>query len=436
MRKPFRWDKKYLYWGVTAFLVIVGSILFFLIASRLALIGAALRTVVGALSPILYGLVFAYLFNKLMSLLETRLLLRAGQRFYPKNTVRARSFSRVTSIILTILIILAIIGGTLALVIPQIYASIQGLLGRLPAYYKSVVEWSKTVLTANSDLENAVAKIFGNITEMLTSWLTTTVNTKELFTDLTTGVVNVLKEIGSILIGFIVAIYVLGNKEKFGAQCKRMVFGFFKPSRANRILHNIRFLDKTVGGFILGKIIESIIVGLVSYIVLMLLGMPYSVLIAVFLMVTNLIPFFGVFIGAVPSALMIVLEDPIKCLIFIVYVIVLHTIANNFLAPRVQSETIGLGGFWVLFAILLFGGLFGFWGLLLGVPVFAVIYAAVSALNRRQLREKNFPVTTAEYETILEIDPETGVPVMIRDECGGKKARKDNHDQDTEIDNK
>ena len=369
---------------------------------------------------------FAYLLNKLMSFFEASFLDRTGFRLFPGNPVRAKSISRISGVILTFIILFVIIGGTLALVIPQIYVSIQSLVRRLPAYYQAAVGWSNTYLAANPNLENAVAKIFGNITDSLTSWLQTTLLTKtnQIITNLTAGVFIFVKELASIIIGFIVSIYVLHHKENFGAQTKRLIFGFFKPQRANKMLRNIRFLDRTVGGFILGKIIESIIVGLISYIFLVVFGMPYAVLIAVFLALTNLIPFFGMFIGAIPSALMILLEDPLQCLIFVIYIIVLHTFANNILAPRVLGETIGLGGFWVLFAILLFGGLFGFWGLLLGVPIFAVIYAAVAGYNRNQLREKNYPASTTTYERILEIDPETNTPVYRTDEPKEYKARK------------
>ncbi|SHH76785.1 Predicted PurR-regulated permease PerM [Sporobacter termitidis DSM 10068] len=437
--KPFKWDKKYLYWGITAFLVIISSIVFFLGLSRLSVIWAALRRIVAALSPILYGLVFAYLLNKLMSLFEASFLDRAGRRLSPDNPARAKSISRAFGVILTFIVLLVIVGGTLALIIPQIYVSVQSLVHRLPSYYTSVVGWSSAFLSDNPNLESSVAEFFGNITNSLTSWLQTTLlsRTDQIITNVTTGVFNFLKELASIVIGFIVSIYLLHHKERFSAQCKRLLYGFFKPRRANSILKSARFLDKTVGGFFLGKIIESIIVGMISYIFLVIFRMPYAVLIAVLLTVTNLIPFFGVFIGAVPSALMILLEDPLKCLIFVIYIIVLHMFASNILAPRVQGETIGLGGFWVLFAILLFGGLFGFWGLLLGVPVFAVIYAAISGYNRNQLRKKNYPVSTAAYENILCIDPETGAPVCRADGETGKKAKGNTakkHDQDHQDD--
>lgn len=413
MKRPFTWDKKYLHWGVTAFLVIISSIVFFLLLSRLSLMWAVVRQIFDALSPIIYGLVLAYLLNKMMSFFEDRLLSGLGRRLFPAKPETGRRFSRASGITLTLLLTVVIIGGVLALVIPQIIVSVKHLIDSLDDYYRSVEALAVRFLAANPDLETYVVQFFGSATDSLAKWLKTTLleQTQQIIVNVTSGVLNVVKAIVSMIIGFVVSVYILHNKERFSAQCKRLVYGFFKPQRANSIIKNTRFLDQTVGGFILGKIIESLIVGIISYIFLLVFGMPYAVLIAVLLALTNLVPFFGSFIGAVPSALMILLEDPLKCLIFVVFIIVLHLFANNILSPRVQGETIGLDGFWVLFAILLFGGLFGFWGLFLGVPIFAVIYAAVRKFNSTQLTEKNYPVLTKDYERLYLIDPDTGKPV-------------------------
>lgn len=413
---------------MTAFLVIVGSIVFFQLISRLSVYWTIIKQVVGALSPLIYGLLFAYLLNKLMAFFEVKFLNQAGRRLFPTRSDKAKRFSRVMGVFLTLLCTIIFIGGTLALVIPQIYISVQNLINNLDDYYRAVVALSTRFLATNPEMEANVVKMFGNMTDNLTNWLQTTLveQTQQIIANVTSGVFNVIKELASIIIGFIVSVYVLHNKERLSAQCKRLIYGFFKTQRANGIIKTTRFLDKTVGGFFLGKVIESLIVGLISYIFLIIFGMPYAVLIAVLLGLTNLIPFFGSFIGAVPSAFMILLEDPLKCLIFIIFIVILHVFANNILCPRVQGETIGLDGFWVLFAILLFGGLFGFWGLLLGVPVFAVIYAAIRKFNNTQLQEKNYPVLTKEYENIDRIDPDTGMPVYFSTETKDKKANEGN----------
>lgn len=427
VKRQFKWDKKYLHWGVTAFLVIIGSIVFFLIVSRLSYVWSAVNKVVGILSPVIYGLVFAYLLNKMMTFFEAKFLIRAGRRLFRGNGGKAGGFARITGVILTFLCMLLIVGGTLALVLPQIYESVQLLINQLPGYYDDVAALSRRFLAANPDVEALVVSFFGSVTDNLKNWLTTALleRTDQIITSLTSGVFSVLKEIVSILIGFIVSVYILYHKEKFTAQCKRLVYGFFKPKRSDGILKTVHFLDKTVGGFILGKIIEALIVGVVTYIFMVVFGMPYGALIAVLVGVTTIIPFFGPFIGGIPSVLMILLESPVKCFIFIIFLVVLHVLDANVLSPKIQSNTVGLSGFWVLFSILLFGGLFGFIGLLLGVPVFAVIYAAIRDYNKKQLVEKNYPYLTEEYERIISINPDTGTPIYHNAEtCGHSKKAK------------
>lgn len=424
MKRQFKWDKKYLHWGVTAFLVITGSIVFFLIVSRLPYVWSAVNKIIGILSPVIYGLVFAYLLNKMMAFFENKFLIRAGRRLFRGNGGKAGSFARITGVILTFLCMLLIVGGTLALVLPQIYNSVQLLINQLPGYYDDVAALSRRFLAANPDMEELVVRFFGSVTDSLTNWLTTTLleQTDQIITSLTSGVLSVLKEIVSIIIGFIVSVYVLYHKEKFTAQCKRLVYGFFKPKLSNGILKTVRFLDKTVGGFILGKLIEAFIVGIITYIFMVVFGMPYGALIAVLVGLTTIIPFFGPFIGGIPSVLMILLESPVKCFIFLIFLVILHVLDANVLSPKIQSNTVGLSGFWVLFSILLFGGLFGFVGLLLGVPVFAVIYASIRDYNKKQLEEKNYPYLTEEYERILSIDADTGTPVYDNPEIKDIKS--------------
>ncbi|NLT14138.1 MAG: AI-2E family transporter [Clostridiales bacterium] len=424
MKRQFKWDKKYLHWGVTAFLVITGSIVFFLIVSRLPYVWSAVNKIIGILSPVIYGLVFAYLLNKMMAFFENKFLIRAGRRLFRGNGGKAGSFARITGVILTFLCMLLIVGGTLALVLPQIYNSVQLLINQLPGYYDDVAALSRRFLAANPDMEELVVRFFGSVTDSLTNWLTATLleQTDQIITSLTSGVLSVLKEIVSIIIGFIVSVYVLYHKEKFTAQCKRLVYGFFKPKRSNGILKTVRFLDKTVGGFILGKLIEAFIVGIITYIFMVVFGMPYGALIAVLVGLTTIIPFFGPFIGGIPSVLMILLESPVKCFIFLIFLVILHVLDANVLSPKIQSNTVGLSGFWVLFSILLFGGLFGFVGLLLGVPIFAVIYASIRDYNKKQLEEKNYPYLTEEYERILSIDADTGTPVYDNPEARDIKS--------------
>jgi predicted PurR-regulated permease PerM len=186
-----------------------------------------------------------------------------------------------------------------------------------------------------------------------------------------------------------------------------MVCGVFRPKFANAVVSTVEFVDRSCGGFISGKILDSLIIGVICYISMLILQMPYAALIAVIVGVTNIIPFFGPIIGAIPSAFLIVFISPVKCLIFIIYLIVLQQIDGNIIGPRILGRTVGLSGFWIMFAILFFGSLYGFWGMLLGVPVFSVIYAGIKKLISMLLKKRSMPQDTAEYAGMDHIDLET-----------------------------
>ena len=211
----------------------------------------------------------------------------------------------------------------------------------------------------------------------------------------------------NLVIGIIVSVYMLGNKETFKANAKRVMYTLFSVDTVKKIFDGLDFTDKTFMGFINGKLVDTAIIGLICYIGCVLLRMPYALLISVIVGVTNVIPFFGPFIGAVPSALLVLLVDPFKCLIFVIFIIVLQQVDGNIIGPKVLGSSIGINGFWVMFSIILGGGLFGFWGMLLGVPVFVVIYTALGKLVTKKLVKRELPTDTDEYMNIDHIDPVT-----------------------------
>ena len=413
MSGKYRWDKKYLYWGIIAFAVIAGSIAFYLLLSKWPGIKAALTAILRALSPFIYGCVFAYLFIKVVNYFERAFLHRLGERLFPKNAVRAFKAGRIFSIFLTLASFAVVFGGIMWLIMPQIYYSLSGLVNNMSTYYRTVITWIDRFFDSNPELEAMAKTLVGNISDNLTKWVQESIlpRTQVIITNITSGVFSVVREMFNILIGVVASVYIMYHKETFSAQAKKLLYSRVKPRRANRVLSSIRFVDRACGGFIIGKLIDSLIIGIICYIVLTILKMPYSALVSVIVCVTNIIPFFGPFIGAVPSALLILLESPMKCLIFIIFIIVLQQIDGNILGPKILGTRIGLSGFWIMFAILLFGGLFSLWGMLLGVPVFAVIYAAIRNINTRRLIERDLPTATADYLNISYIDPITNSPV-------------------------
>ena len=223
-------------------------------------------------------------------------------------------------------------------------------------------------------------------------------------TILTTGVIDFVGEIFNALIGIIVSIYILYSKEMFGKQGKKITYAVLNARHANIVLHVMQKANEIFGGFLIGKIIDSAIIGLLCFFGLTLLNMPYTLLVSVIVGVTNVIPFFGPYIGAIPSAVLILLADPIKGVYFLVFILVLQQLDGNFIGPKILGSSTGLSSFWVIFAILLGGGMFGFIGMLLGVPSFAVIYYIVQMVVNGKLHKKNLPEATEFYDEFSFVD--------------------------------
>lgn len=413
MPGKYRWDKKYLYWGITAFIVIAGSIVFFLLLNKWPAIKPVLGTLWRALTPFMYGFVFAYLLNKVMNFFELSLTVRIGAKLYPSDQKKAAKCARVFAIIITMLCFLILVGGLCWLVLPQIYTSLRGLVMKSPDYYDSLVEWINQFFANNKALEEIIINMVGNISGAVSDWLEVTIlpRADSIIANITSGVIGILREVLNILIGVVVSIYLLYHRETFCGQAKKITYGLFKTKFANRLLDDMRFIDKTCGGFITGKIIDSLIIGVICYISLAILRMPYSALVSVIVCLTNIIPVFGPFIGAIPSALLIMLDSPSKCLVFVIFIIILQQIDGNIIGPKILGNTVGLSGFWIMFAILFFGTIFGFWGMLLGVPILAMLYTAIKNKNATKLTSKALPTETEEFYRIVSVDPETNAPV-------------------------
>ena len=403
----------YLYWGITAFLVIVCSITFFLALSGADRIKVAVKAVLDASSAVLIGLIFAYMLNKVMTFLENAFLFRVGARLFPKNPRKAQKTKRIISLTLTMVFAIALLVGAILLILPQLYNSVKSLIPMLPKYFETAEEIIAKLLDDNPVIESAAINLVGDITEWLKNWMQTAFveQVDALVSNILSGVFSALKVVLNTIIGLVISIYVLYHKEKFGAQGKKIVYSMFKTKKANKIITGIYFTDKTCGSFITSKVIDSLVVGIICYLFMAVLGMPYAVLISVLVGVTNVIPFFGPFIGGIPSAALIFLENPTQCLIFVIFIIILQQIDGNIIYPKIQGSSLGLSGFWIVFSILIFGGIFGFWGMLLGVPIFALIYAAAKGMINSGLKLRELPTSTDEFEKIMLFDDETHAPI-------------------------
>ncbi len=363
-------NNPYIYAGVTAISVISFTMLLVFIIFRHKELSSALDKLSKALQPVIIGCIIAYLLAPLCNRFE-----RLFKRILPK-TDRGEKASGVLGVVFSSLAALLVIVVLISLIVPATFNSLVSLITSVPDYVLSFIDWANKKLAdypmIYKYLMNAVDTIYDRFSKWTQDQFMPSMQT--VLSGVGNGIGIALQWLLNIIIGFIVAIYLLSSKRLFAKQGKMTLFATFKPGVAEKIYDEILYADKMFSGFLRGKLLDSTLVGLICFAVLRLMGFQDVVLISVIIGVTNIIPFFGPFIGAVPCALIVFVTDPKKCLYFIIFILILQQFDGNILGPKCMGSNINLSAFWVLFAILLFGRLFGFMGMLLGVPIFAVIY--------------------------------------------------------------
>ncbi len=395
----FRWEKQYLYWGITAFLVIVCSISFFLILDRIETVQKVLHTVLQILTPFSIGLVLAYLVSPVMDFFEVKV-------FRPLLTPRwkkmPKPLPRILALVISIVLVLAIIAGLLVMVVPQLIDSIKGIVNNLQYYFTNLENWIMELAASDPELTAMLESLFNDLNQTITEWASKNFlpQLEQIISGLTTGVVGFFKFLTNTFVGLVIAIYVLFDKEHFFAQSKKLTYAIFPVQAANTLLRTVRRADAVFGSFIKGKLIDSLLIGLLCFVGMSIFKLPFALLISVMVGVTNIIPFFGPFIGAIPSAILILMVDPLKCLYFVLFVLALQQFDGNILGPKILGDSTGLSAFWVMFAILTFGGALGFAGMVIGVPTFALIYELISDFASSRLKKHELPVSTDEYRDI------------------------------------
>ncbi len=397
----FRWDKKYLYWGLTAFLVLIGCIgvVYFLFNG--SILKSNVNRIISVCMPIIDGLVIAYLLAPLVNLLEKKVLYPFYQKSNITVTPKVMGRTRLLSILITFIIVIFMLFSFIQFVIPQIYNSILTIAGQLPSYIENITVALDDFFHHNPKMEAYVADIFNRFSN-LNQYLLSSIN--EIVKTLSQSVISVFKQLLNLIIGFVISIYLLYSKERFLAQCKKIIYACFERSTANNLISDFKMINQTFGGFISGKILDSIIIGILCYICISIIGTPYPLLISVIVGVTNIIPYFGPFIGAIPSALLVLMVDPIECVYFVIFILILQQFDGNILGPKILGDSIGVSAFWIIFSVTVFGGIFGVLGMVIGVPLFAVIYNLINRHVRKRLKRRGFPVETESYKDLIKID--------------------------------
>ena len=401
--------------GLTAFAVIAGALLLFFllfhagdVLTFLGLLGQILR-------PIFMGAVIAFLLLPVhRRILAFFVSMTPDKRLEDKRSMKFLNFLAILFSLLLAMFVLYIL---LAMVIPQVWQSVVDLVNAIPGYIEQAQGWLRTFLEDNPEIQGAVLSGYESAALSLEQWLNSDILPnlqsvsatldwmhKEVLPNIT-GVVSgvsaillaTLLLVKDLLIAIIVSVYLLVMKDTFSAQSKKIVYSLFPTRIGDLIVEETRNAYRIMSGFINGKIVDSLIIGIICLVCCNIFKFPYPALLATIVGVTNVIPFFGPFIGAIPCILLIFIIDPIQSVYFALFVLVLQQFDGNILGPKILGDSTGLASFWVLFSILLFGGLFGFGGMVLGVPVFAMFYSAVSRLVRYSLGKRKLPQDTQDY---------------------------------------
>ncbi len=346
-----------------------------------------LKQGISLLSPFIWGFVFAYILSRPMKHIEDKWLSFMDKYNKPK-------LKRTVSVISVILIALLVISALVSILIPQLIKSIRQLVDNIP-YYSATLEvfakeWMHR-LSISDDVLNSIIQswddYFGELVRLISEWAPAVFDFSKR---LTISVANAI-------IGIVIAVYLLFSRERFFAQLKKFLSAVISPEKLNAATELAHSSNQVFSDFITGKLIDSLIIGILCFIGCCILRIPYALLISVIIGVTNVIPFFGPIIGAVPCAFIVLIVDPKKALWFIIFIIALQQFDGNVLGPKILGNTIGMSAFWVMFAILVGGGLFGFIGMFIGVPAFAVIYSLVRGAVEKALKKRGLPVNTEDY---------------------------------------
>ena len=416
-------ENKYYQLGLTIFMVIGACILLTFIIFNIDKIWKFLGTIVGLFSPFIIGFVFAYLLNPIVIFFKKNVF----DKFVKKDKV-ANNLSLLTTCVIFLTLTIILFNS----IIPALLKSIQSLVVNMPTYIKDIKDYL-IAKTDSSGLAEAINANYSTINESLNSMINNFLpKLEDMITIVSNGLFGAVKVVFKVFMGFVISIYYLSDKDNFVAGTKKIIYSIFGVKVANHIMDNVRHTNDIFGNFIVGKLLDGFTIGFITFIFLTILGFSdYALLIGVTVGLTNMIPYFGPYIGTIPSALLILMDEVHgggkMCIIFIITKLLkcfkLKTNVKNIIVliftyviePKLCGSKTGLKSFWVLASILFFGDAFGIIGLLLGVPVFALIYGYVHNLVTIRLEEKNLPSETKDYIDLERINSKTHAVVKLSD---------------------
>ena len=391
---------------LTGLLIAAGAILIYFVFMKMGSLWGSVKHLVQIIAPIVSGAVIAYLVAPICNAYERGLYAGIKRlKMFRKDKTRQR-VSNALAVAGSMLTLIALIVLFLVMILPQLWQSLVSMFASISTYTDNIITLTKNIFAENAWLEDSLVEFWQNTESYITNFFQSKIlpNVDVWITGLSTGVSQTVVFLYNISIGMIVAVYLLASHKLFAAQSIKLLYAVLPPRQAGSVLSRARYADRVFGKFISGKIVESLIIGAIAMVGTHILQMPYAMLISVVIGITNIVPFFGPIIGAIPCIFITLIVDPLKALYLLIFIMVLQQVDGNIIGPKILGESTGLSGFWILFSILLFGGLFGVLGMLIGVPLFAVIYSIVGDWIRARLQKKHLPSQTESYLDFAETD--------------------------------
>ena len=406
-KKAYHSWRHYFRWGITAFLTVAACITFFFLLYRWDSISAVIGKILKSAESIIIGLALAYLLMPVKEFIEKPIY-----KFLISKKIKeekAKSLAKTVGIAGAIVFLFVVIGILIMSLGPALFTSIVGLIDAMPTYVDSFVKWISDSGLADTEVAVLIGNLINNATSELENWARNEILplAQQYIAQITSGVLSLVKTLLNFLIGIVAMTYVMSIQEDLIGQSKKIIYAIFPTKKANVIIDTIRKSNEIFGGFVIGKIIDSAIIGVIAYIGCLLMKMPSALLVAFIIGVTNVIPFFGPFIGAIPTVALVLIQSPIHALYLAIFILILQQVDGNIIGPKILGESTGLSAFWILTSISIAGGLFGFFGMLLGVPVFAVIYYIIQQIIIYRMKSKELSAKTDEYVELVEIDEKT-----------------------------
>ena len=411
----------YFKWRLTVFLTVCAILVFYDVFYKGGTLLGFFNKLTSTLAPVLYGFAMAYLLSPIVNWLERLIRLGWSKWSLTREKTLRRGWLRAVSILITWAIVSYAVYLLMSVLVPQLIDSITTLINNAESYYNQIYDWADNLLKKNPNISNWVRLNLERYYQDALSLLTEKIlpGAQQMLTSVTGGVISSILGVvvfaKNLIIGIIISVYLLAMKEQSLARCCKLLYGVLSERAANLVMRGTRRTDEIFSGFVRGKLLDSLIIGILCFIGGSILNLPYTPLVSVVVGVTNIIPFFGPFLGAIPSAFLILLVSPKQCLIFIIFVIVLQQFDGNILGPKILGSATGISSFWVVVTILLGGGFFGVLGMFLGVPVFACLQELVKHLIDRRLTQRNMPTEAYAYVGRDKRPPQETAPEKTED---------------------